>query len=123
MTKGHALPGWPAEVLAPDIDGWVATAVEWLLDYGDPTWRLDPLYRAHPAILARAAQVRAHALVEAARRQWGELAEYVPSGLPEEAAAGARALLKREGPVLRDRAAAIDLVREALTGVRWVPKL
>jgi len=90
-----------------------ATAVEWLLDNDDPRWRLDPIYRNHPAVLALATHARVHALVGAARRQWGELGEYVPAGCPR---------MLPPAPELyssaRDRcsatAAAVDLVREAL---------
>lgn len=123
MTAGHAPPGWPVEVLPPDVDGWVETAVEWLLDYGDPAWRHDPTYQRHPVVLGRAAQLRAHALVQAARASWAEVPALVAHGLPEEAATGVRALLEREGPTLAARAAAVDLVHEALRGVRWVPRL
>ena len=118
----HTPPGWPEEVLPADVEGWETTALAWLLDYGDPAWRLNEALTRHPVVLATAARHRAHADVAAARQLWHDHID-PGAGLEPETAAAVRALLEREGPRLAARARAVDLVAEALRGRRWVPRL
>lgn len=105
------------------MDGWEEEAVAWLLDAGPAEYRLDALLRAHPRVLARFVVERLAADVEAARRAWVPADRWVARGLPAEAHEPVLAMLAREGPVLRARLHAAELVRDALAGLRWVPRL
>ena len=111
-------------MLPPDVEGWEQSAVEWLLDHGDPAWRTDPLLRVQPVVLARFTRGRAHAHVAAARQLWAHGPRLLAGVEPEPGVlAAVRALLEREGPALAARAAEVDLVADALAGQRWVPRL
>lgn len=117
-------PGWPAEVLPPDVDGWEDTAVAWLLDHSPSQWRQDAVLSKWPVLLARFACERLAADVDAARSAWMPLDRWTALGLPVDSHGAVVAMLTREGPVLADRLRSARLVAEALTtGRRWTPRL
>ena len=45
-------PGWPREIWPPQEAGWEGTAVKWLLDQVPAEWRLVPVFRRPPQVLA-----------------------------------------------------------------------
>lgn len=98
MSAGHAPAAWPQQVLPPDVEGWEQSAVDWLLDYGDPQWRIDPVLRTQPVLLARFALSRARGHVTPARRLWAAGPQLLDHEPGEEVLAGVRPVLARKAP-------------------------
>jgi hypothetical protein len=116
-------PGWPEGLPPPEIEGWEAEAVVWLLDTGPSHYRQDPFLPTQPVVLARRVVEHLQAEVEASRKAWVPLAAWEQSGLPAEAHEPVLMMLRRVGPVLVARLDSAENVRDALTGRRWVPRL
>ncbi len=80
-----------------------------------------------PAILARFAAQKLDADVAAAREVWPHLEQLVAGATPpaaeHDATNALRTLLAREGANLATQARAAHLIRDALAGQRWVPRL
>lgn len=123
MTRGYVPPGWPAEVLPVDVEGWERTAADWLLDHGDPVWRLDETLTRQVLVLAGFARQHARAQVDAAREMWRTVPVLEADGMPGAVGAAVRDMLEREGQRLVQRQHAVDLVAEALRGQRWNARL
>jgi len=116
-------PGWPAGVQPPDSEGWVETAVPWLLDQCPADYRGYSAWRKHPVALAWVAARHLDGQLEAMRAAYREvrvdLGDLVtPEGLLEVLEA-----LEAEGLRLRANARAAQLLYAGLQGVRYVPRL
>ena len=113
---------WPG-----DVDGWIETAVVWLLDTAVAAdWREVEVLWRYPVVLARFVTERMEADLAVAREAWthiGQLADGVSAQNRDEVEAGARALLRREGPRASAAPASARLLEQALRGERWVPRL
>lgn len=123
MSQGHGPPGWPRAVPPPEASGWREAAVPWLLDQCPADYRGYPVWRKHPEALAWVAAKHVAAQVEAMRSAYRvarvELADQVgPEALLEVLAA-----LEAEGLRLRATARATELVAQAMSGIRFVPRL
>jgi hypothetical protein len=120
-------PGWPAEVLPPQLAGWERTATAWLLDLCPPDYRAHEVLRRHPPLLARFAAAHVGAGVSAAREGLRTLRADVAAGalgdLPPDAVDAAIGAYVREGRRLLAAGAQVELVAAALRGERWVPRL
>jgi hypothetical protein len=120
-------PGWPKQVDRPGApdSGWETSAVRWLYDQAPGAWR-DGLngrqYPDRPLMLARDVRYlvdgQINGLREAYRRARVELAEkFEPNQIAEQLnmyqqeAARLEALLKQ-----------VQVVEDALSGIRWVPR-
>ncbi|MEY9876623.1 hypothetical protein ABH931_006133 [Streptacidiphilus sp. MAP12-33] len=121
-------PGWPHQVDAPGRhDGpWEQSAVSWLLSEVAPgAWREGlngAQYRRHPLMLARDALYlvdgQLNGLREAYRRARVELGEHFePQQIEEQLAMYAEEAKRLEGLRMK-----VQLVYDALSGVRWVPR-
>jgi hypothetical protein len=113
-------PGWPAEVWPPQQVGWEDTAVAWLLDQAPSEWRLLPVLRRHPQVLAWLTVQHLQGQVQAARAAWTDL----PTRRIElEAVYEVRQMLAEVGPELGRRLQAAVFLQAALDGLRYVPRL
>lgn len=120
---GYVPPGWPAEVRPPGAQDWEAQAVSYLLDCCPPDFRAHPMFRRHPLVLATFAthcvrgQQRAAADGLADVRQ--DLGERVEPHVVDQAVDIWQAEVARLARVERS----VDLIRRALLGERFVPRL
>lgn len=123
MSQGHSPPGWPRAVPPPEVPQWREAAVPWLLDHCPADYRAYSVWRRHPEALAWIAAKHVAAQVEAMRSAYRvariELAEQVG---PEALAEVLRAL-EAEGLRLRATARATELIAQAMSGTRFVPRL
>ncbi|MFZ0323866.1 MAG: hypothetical protein WAN48_07015 [Actinomycetes bacterium] len=115
-------PGWPREVLPPDTSEWADTAVRWLLDHCPPEYRGHDLLRRQPVLLSWLAARQVDATLEATREAYRSLRRERPD-LGPETLAEALTVLEAEGARLLALQRAVHLVRDALTGQRYVPRL
>lgn len=122
-ASGSGPPGWPPRVRPPGATGWQGDVAGWLLDQCPPEYRGHPVLRRHPAVLAWLAElhVRAElaAMREAYRHARVEMDELLPAGSLE----ALLVCLEREGMRLRGVERSVGLVREALDGQVFVPRL
>lgn len=116
-------PGWPKEIPPPEAEGWEAEAIGCLLDVGPSHFRLDSFLPSQPVVLARRVVEHLEAEVQASRKAWVPLASWESAGLPAEAHEPVLTMLRWVGPVLVARQHSAELIRDALTGRRWVPRL
>jgi hypothetical protein len=117
-----APPGWPPEVPPPDAPEWERRAVGWLLDLCPPEYRSYEVLRRWPSVLARFAAQHVLACQEGVR---GGLAgvRHGLRDLPPEVVEEAVAAYETEAARLARAARAVDLVGQALRGVRFAPRL
>lgn len=116
-------PGWPERVPPPGVKGWEPAVVAWLLDLCPPEYRGYGAVRRHPVVLAWLAELHVAAEVEAMRDAYRtvrvEMSEVLPPGTTD----AVLVCLEREGLRLRAAQRSIDLVRQALAGGTFVPRL
>jgi hypothetical protein len=117
---------WPDRVDGPGRHGgtWEQSAVKWLFDQVPGAWRdgrNGRQYREHPLMLARDAHYlvdgQLQALREAYRRARVELMEHFePQQIEEQLA-----MYAEEAKRLEQLRMQVQLVEDALVGVRWLP--
>ena len=119
----YAPPGWPEEVRPPDAPDWETQAVGYLLDHCPPDFRVERLFRRHPAVLAVFA-------VECVRGQQRATMDGLASARVELAAVAAPEVVDHAVDLWQAEAArlvrvarAVDLLRRALTGERFTPRI
>lgn len=116
-------PGWPAQVRPAGADGWVDTAVGWLLDQCPADYRGYAAWRRHPVALAWVTTRHVDAELEAARAAYREVRVDLGDHLTPEALGEVLQVLEAEGLRLRAAARAAGLLYDALQGKRYVPRL
>ena len=119
----HGPPGWPQHVPPPGAEDWQARAVAWLLDQAPPEYRGYPPVRHHPLLLVWLVAHHVDAQQEAVRRATGTARRDLSAHLPPETAPQVFAVLDAEQLRLRRLARSVDLLRQAMTGRRFVPRL
>ena len=116
-------PGWPDRVPPAGTHGWQPAATAWLLDLCPAEYRGHPVLRRHPVALAWLAERHVEAQVEAMREAYRsvrvDLTEVLPAGTVE----AILVCLEHEGLRLRAAQRGVALVREALDGSVFVPRL
>lgn len=95
----------------------------WLLDQVPPDYRVYDVLRKYPVLLARFADGHLAANLEAARAGWRTLRRDLADQLPPEAIEAAMSAYAREGLRLAEAQRGVAVVRAALGGYRWVPRL
>jgi hypothetical protein len=116
-------PGWPPDVLPPQAPDWERSAVAWLFDLCPPDYRAHEVLRRHPVVLARFAAQHVAAGVQAARDGLRTVRDELRGVVTPEVVEAAIAAYDREGRRLVAAGKQVDLVTEALSGKRWVPRL
>lgn len=123
MYEAVAPPGWPAEVRPPGSPEWERSAVAWLYDLCPPEYRRHALLRRHPLLLARLARQQVEASVEAARRGYATARTELRGQCEPRVIDQMLGVYAQEGPRLVALGRSVDLVADALAGVRWRPRL
>ncbi|WP_042363759.1 hypothetical protein [Streptacidiphilus neutrinimicus] len=123
MNTSPVPPGWPERVQPPGSPGWEESARRWLYDQVPGEWRRYHVLYKHPLMLARDVRYLTDGSLQVARAAYSrarvELAEnFEPHAIEERLRAYAE-----EGARLNVLARQVQLVEDALSGVRWVPKL
>lgn len=95
----------------------------WLLDQVPGDYRVYEVLRKYPALLARFADGHLAANLQAARAGWRTLRQELADELPPEAIEAAMSAYEREGLRLAEAQRGVAVVRSALSGHRWVPRL
>lgn len=116
-------PGWPERVPPPGVRGWQRSAAAWMLDLCPPEYRGYAVLRRHPVALAWLAEHHVAAQVEAMRQAYRTVRVDLGEVLPEGTAAALLVCLEHEGLRLRAAQRSIVLIREALDGSIFVPRL
>lgn len=116
-------PGWPAAVPPPSTQDWEQAATGWLFDLVPPDYRRYEVLRRHPALLARFAADHVDAGLAAATTGWRSLRADLRGQFATEVVDAAMTAYEREGQRLSESARAVAVVRAALEGKRWVPRL
>ncbi|MBA8794877.1 hypothetical protein FHX74_002505 [Friedmanniella endophytica] len=128
MSGAYLPPGWPDGVRPPGSEGWLPTAVAFLLDCCPPDFRGYPELRRHPAVLARFADRFVAAQAEAATTGLAEirtaLRDLVRSGEITEPVVdrAADAWQEQQAQLVRTRRA-VGLVEQAIRGEVFVRRL
>lgn len=116
-------PGWPPEVRPPGAPGFEQSAVAWLLDQCPADFRAYAAWRRHPRALAWVACTHVDAQVSAMRQAYRNARVELGDQLTPTALRDVLGDLEVEGLRLRAVARSAALVRDALWGVVFVPKL
>jgi hypothetical protein len=122
VTRGVP-PGWPAEVPPPDVPGWEQRASGWLFDLCPADLRAHAVLRRYPAALAYLASGHVSAAHHAVEVSLSNARAELREALPPEAVTEVVDALQRERARLERAARGVELVRDALKGVRRAPRL
>ncbi len=122
-NDGYVPPGWPEAVRPPVAPDWESTAVAFLLDCCPPDYRLYPVLRRHPVVLARFAAQCVEAQVAACGVGLGECRASLDGLVPPEAIEEASQAWRAQEAALRRTRREVALVEEALRGATFVRRL
>lgn len=123
VPVGGGPPGWPPRVRPPGTTGWQGDVAGWLLDQCPPEYRAHPVLRRHPVALAWLAEAHVAAELAAMREAYRTARVAMADALPDGSLDALLVALEREGMRLRGVERAVGLVREALDGKVFVPRL
>jgi hypothetical protein len=116
-------PGWPEDVLPPQMAEWERSAVAWLFDLCPPDYRAHEVLRKHPVVLSRFAAHHLAAAVQAARDGLRTVRAELGGLVGPDVVDAAIAAYDREGRRLLAAGKQVEMVSAALRGERWVPRL
>lgn len=124
MTDEVYVPaGWPEQVPPPGARDFEQEAVNWLLDLCPADYRGYDAWRRHPRALAWIAAQHVEGEVAVMREAYRRARVDLGERLPPAAVSEVLGVLEREGLRLRAAARAAELVRDALDGRRFTPRL
>ena len=115
--------GWPAEVRPPGAPGWERTAVGWLLDLCPPDYRGYPVVTRQPVVLAWLAGHHLEGQLQATRRALATARADLSGSVPPPALRETLEAVEEELARVVAAQRALGLVAQALSGVRFVPRL
>lgn len=122
-TALYVPAGWPDAVRPPGAPDWEATAVAFLLDCCPAEYRLYPVLRRHPVVLARFAAEFVESQVRACRDGLGEVRASLGAFVSPEVVEAATATWHEQEALLRRRRREVALVEETLRGKVFVRRL
>ena len=123
MAAAFVPTGWPEGVHPPGSPGFEQTAVSWLLEVVPPDYRLHGVLLRHPVALATLACHHLAACVTGARDGYRSARAELGKDLPPGSLAAVLAAYKAEGQRLVAAQRAADLVKRAMRGETFVPRL
>ncbi len=94
-----------------------------LFDVCPPDYRRHAVLKRHPVVLARFAIHHVHGAIAAARAGYAQARSELRDLVPPEVVSEALAAYEVEGARLVSLARSVDLVEEALRGLRHAPRL
>jgi hypothetical protein len=119
-----ALPmGWPRDLIGPEADGFDEAVVNWLLDRCPPEYRSYEVLRRQPRALSRLAVHHCEATLTGARAAYASARRELSDAVPPQALPDVLAAIEAEGARLAATLREVNLVDEALAGMRWRPRL
>ena len=123
MTGLDVPAGWPAQVRPPGAPGWERSSVGWLLDLCPPDYRGYAVVTRQPVVLAWLAGHHVEGQVQATRRALATARADLSGSVPPPALRETLEALEEELARLVAAQRAAGLVAQALSGVRFVPRL
>ena len=122
--SGPPVPaGWPAQVRPPGAPGWERSAVGWLLDLCPSDYRGYAVVTRQPVVLAWLAGHHLEGQLQATRRALATARAELSGSVPPPALRETLEVLEEELARLVAAQRAVGLVAQALSGVRFVPRL
>ena len=122
--SGPSVPaGWPAQVRPPGVPGWERSAVGWLLDLCPSDYRGYAVVTRQPVVLAWLASHHLEGQLQATRRALATARADLSGSVPPPALRETLEVLEVELARLVAAQRAVGLVAQALSGVRFVPRL
>ena len=122
--SGATVPaGWPAEVRPPGAPSWERSAVGWLLDLCPPDYRGHGVVTRQPVVLAWLAGHHLEGQVQATRRALATARADLSGSVPPPVLHQTLEVVEEELARLVAAQRVLGLVAQALTGVRFVPRL
>jgi hypothetical protein len=116
-------PDWPEQVRPPGAPDWQRSATGWLFDQTPPDYREHDVLRRHPLVLAAFAELHVAAASAGIRDGLGRLRVELRADVPPEVVDAAVGALERAARRLERVERQVRLVRAALRGERYVPRL
>lgn len=116
-------PGWPDAVRPPHAPEWEPTAVAFLLDCCPADYRLYPVLRRHPVVLARFAAEHVESQIRACREGLGGVRASLDGVVAPHVVDEATAAWQQQAAALQRRRREVALVEEALRGRVFIRKL
>jgi hypothetical protein len=106
---------WPESVGPPGSEDWELSAITWLLEW-TPGYRLSPVLRRHPVMLAYIARHTLDGAVEGARQGYRVARTALGEAVPPHAVDDALVAYRDEGRRLAAAARGARLLERALRG-------
>lgn len=116
-------PGWPELVRPPGSPDWERTATEFLLDCCPAEYRLHPVLRRHPVVLAAFARRHVEGQVATGIAGLAEVRIHLGDQVSTDVVQRAVEVWQQEVARLRRRQRAVGLVEDALRGAEFVARL
>lgn len=123
MAAAVQPPGWPKGLAPPGTDEFDDRVVGWLLDLAPPEFRGHEVFRRHPLVLAWAVQHYVDAALQASRAAYASARAELSSSIAPEVVTDTLRALEFEGVRLATAHRQVAMVREALAGTTWRPRL
>jgi hypothetical protein len=123
-VSGPTVPaGWPAEVRPPGAPGWERSAAGWLLDLCPPDYRGYAVVTRQPVVLAWLAGHHLEGQLQATRRALATARTDLSGSVSPPALRETLEAVEEELARVVAAQRAVGLVAQALTGVRFVPRM
>jgi hypothetical protein len=123
-VSGATVPaGWPAEVRPPGAPGWERSAAGWLLDLCPPDYRGYAVVTRQPVVLAWLAGHHLEGQLQATRRALATARTDLSGSVSPPALRETLEAVEEELARVVAAQRAVGLVAQALTGVRFVPRM
>ena len=94
-----------------------------MLDLCPAEYRSHEVFKRHPVVLAHVTQAHLEAVIEGARRAYSGVRRDLGQAVSPDVVEATLRALEREGAGATARSREVELVAEALRGMRWRPKL
>jgi hypothetical protein len=115
--------GWPRDLPPPFTDEFGAEVAAWLLDRGPGEWRAHPVLRQFPQALGLLVADHLAAQLTGLRQSYRSVRSELADAVPPDRMGDLLAAIEAQAAVVTESSRQVELVREALAGTRWRPRL